>query len=558
MDNDYKKAKKRLKVFYIIPIFAVLILVVVVIYLFSSSIFGSADSNNSTSTLQPTTSSGDVVVSPTIGEGSVNDEGQSIDSGEDLQETDVVAVPADKLRTVFPILLEEYFPNPGMGWIYEWGVSDTNEPGSTLRYSHRTSISWDILNPSEGVYNWEPLDSQLNKTVSEGKQFSFRVFTMIGEEFGGQVLPEWVIDKGAVINSIGEPDYSNCVYQEEWGKFVNELVSRYDGNLDVAFIDISGYGNFNEWGWSDEQTTWDDVWDEHYWNDEATAGDFRTLDGQARRILADMFIGGSYSGHQCREESGGIKRVDYNYGGFQNTQLVLPYAGILQSTQYVFTQRKDVGFRFDSLGRSGSVNIIDDLGDEISVIYKKAPIVYETASYDRYEMEYAYYLLENTHGSIVHNVNVDDMSAANRMGLAEVMGYRYYLEKAQHLSKVDAGGNLYLNLHWLNIGNSPSYSLMGQKFELHFFLVDEDDNYVVDIAIKEDINKWLPSSEFGGEPPSYQVERNIKLPEDMPDGVYQTKVAILDQRTGEYISLAMDGREDEGWYPLSEIIVGNP
>ena len=65
-------------------------------------------------------------------------------------------------------------------------------------------------------------------------------------------MPEWVLQKGAKILNSGEPDYSNCRYQEEWGKFVAELIARYDGNPDIAFIDISGYGNFSEWSWRDD------------------------------------------------------------------------------------------------------------------------------------------------------------------------------------------------------------------------------------------------------------------------------------------------------------------
>src|SRR5215203_5201570 len=114
---------------------------------------------------------------------------------------------------------------------------------------------------------------------------------MVGAPFDGHMIPDWVLRKGAKLFADGEPDYSNCIYQETWARFVEQLSIRYDGNPDVAFIDISGYGNFNEWGWQNQQTEWDELWADHYSLGTAVPADFQTLDGQARKRLADMFIG---------------------------------------------------------------------------------------------------------------------------------------------------------------------------------------------------------------------------------------------------------------------------
>ena len=198
---------------------------------------------------------------------------------------------------------------------------------------------------------------------------------MRGEDYGGHQVPQWVLDKGAVIAN-GEPVYSNCVYQEEWGKFVNQLIKRYDGNPNIAFVDISGYGDFNEWSWRDNQTEWDEVWADAYASGKASPTTMSNVDAYARRALADMFIGGSISNHQCVDASNKVQTKSYSYGGFKNTQLVMPYAGIIQSSQYVFTRSKNVGFRYDCLGRDSSTTIVtaDRFLTELNQIWPNAPV----------------------------------------------------------------------------------------------------------------------------------------------------------------------------------------
>ena len=63
------------------------------------------------------------------------------------------------------------------------------------------------------------------------------------------------------------------------------------GNPAIAFIDISGYGKFNEWDWG-TQTEWDPLWDESYKkNPREPPSTMQTLDSQARRRLVDIFVG---------------------------------------------------------------------------------------------------------------------------------------------------------------------------------------------------------------------------------------------------------------------------
>src|SRR6266508_4074445 len=139
--------------------------------------------------------------------------------------------PITKVK-ISPVQIDPYLTNPGIGWQDGPKPFGTMHFPETVAYSNRREIAWSKLNPKEGVYDWSVLDKQLNGAVHDGKQYSFRVYTYVGEGYAGNVIPAWVLKKGARLLQSGEPDYSNCVYQEAWGDFVSEMVRRYDGNPD--------------------------------------------------------------------------------------------------------------------------------------------------------------------------------------------------------------------------------------------------------------------------------------------------------------------------------------
>lgn len=462
----------------------------------------------------------------------------------------VEILQVQKLISIQPEDTEIYLPNPGMGWQDGPAPFGFMHFPEKVSYSNRREIGWTILNPALDSFDWRVLDQQLAQAVRAGKQFSFRVYTYVGEDYGGHMIPEWVLDSGAVLLPSGEPDYSNCAYQEQWGRFVEELRRVYDGNPDIAFIDISGYGNFNEWSWQDHQTEWDTLWEDNYDNGTPTPDSFLSLDGQARRRLADMFIGGSFHGHSCRLGNGDITQVDYSYRGFQKTQLVMPYAGIVQSTQYVFSQKRDVGFRYDCLGRDGG-KVYVKVGDMISQIWKKAPIVFELCKPEEVEIEDARYLLQAGHGSIVHNNNWK-YSYQQLEDLMLIAGYRFLLQSGD--LKIE-GRRIEIKLLWQNTGSAPNYPKMGQDFALHFYLVNENGRPVLDRQIPADTSQWFPPDVAGSEALLHPVSASIQLPDYIHAGNYYAGVSILDQRTGKPINLAFTGLDENGIYILAPVTI---
>ena len=466
--------------------------------------------------------------------------------------TPTATLQLGNVATINPVYSDDYLVNPGIGWQDGPDRSIQSLIPEMVAYSNRREIAWRILNPKEGVYQWKALDDQLSLAVSAGKQFSFRVYSMIGAPYGGHMVPGWVLSKDALILQSGEPDYSNCVYQEEWGNFVNELILRYDGNPNIAFIDISGYGNFNEWSWQSSQTEWDYIWEEHYSVDSELPDDFRTLDGQARRRLADTFIGGSSSNHSCRMANGDVKTISYSYKGFQKTQLIMPYAGIAQSIQYVMSQRSDVGFRFDCLGNY-SDDVLEKVGKVIDRIWRYAPVVYELCKPAQVDINDARDIIRVTHASLLHD-NASPEPASVLQDLIRDAGYRYFLKSAALRRTID--GNLHLWMEWQNVGLAPNYPKMGQDFELVLYLETIDSgNVVYEMPVHADISGWLPSvsGSQATDSPINIVDQVIVFPSSIPPGTYEIKIGIKEIRTGNLIRLAIEGVDDDGRYSLTTL-----
>lgn len=437
----------------------------------------------------------------------------------------VVSAETAAAATVSPPMLDDYLVNPGIGFQAMHDLDDPVLP-ETVAY-RRAQYGWDTQNPAEGVYDWSPIDADIAAAAALGKQLSFRVYTMRGEIYGGHRVPAWVVAKGAVIQG-GQPRYSNCIYQQYWADFVEQLRLRYDGNPDVAFLDISGYGNFNEWSWH-AQTEWETDW-----------ANPTTLDGMGRKRLADMFLGGAGT-IQCSLAGGQMQTVSYSYPGFQNTQLVMPYAGIQQSTRYVASRRDDVGFREDCLGSTPHTDgMLAAVGDVIATIWPHAPVVYELCGPEN--LADALEVLETTHGSVVHENNGGN-DVGGLYDLLRYAGYRFALAQATLPDFSMWTGDLDVAMTWRNVGFAPAYAKMGQDFELRFYLLEGDGTVAASWTLASDPNDWMPADPVGSAVPDNVVSETLALPPGLHLAAYTAAVGIFDLRTGEHVKVASEGRD---------------
>jgi hypothetical protein len=164
--------------------------------------------------------------------------------------------------------------NPQMGWTFQFysnaldnyggklAPADTLDdfPGLSCIYLR---LPWAYIEPEEGRFAWSVVDAPAQRWIDKGLQVAFR-FTAC-ETGMAYATPKWVRDAGAKGNqwTFGkggdpngpswEPDYGDPVFLAKLKKFLEAAAKRYDGNPNVAFIDVGSLGVWGE-GHTDSST----------------------------------------------------------------------------------------------------------------------------------------------------------------------------------------------------------------------------------------------------------------------------------------------------------------
>ena len=148
--------------------------------------------------------------------------------------------------------------NPGMGWTMHFYSNILANYGSGLEPSDTVDdfpglgavylrVPWAFLEPEEGRFVWELLDTPAQRWIDRGCQVAFRVTAT--ESWLYHATPEWVFDAGArgydVDGKFMEPEYDDPVFLEKTENFLRAMAERYDRNPNVAFVDV---GHFGMWG----------------------------------------------------------------------------------------------------------------------------------------------------------------------------------------------------------------------------------------------------------------------------------------------------------------------
>src|SRR6185436_16752116 len=111
-----------------------------------------------------------------------------------------------------------------------------------------------------------------------------------------------------------EIDYHKCAFLDKWDDVIQQLVTRYDNNPTVSFIDIGTYGWYGEW-WSGKT-----VLSRGGTRDANDPTLQQSIDTRTR--LVKMFTGGSGSG-RCIDSTGKEQIVSYSYQGFKNKPVIM-------------------------------------------------------------------------------------------------------------------------------------------------------------------------------------------------------------------------------------------
>jgi len=171
-----------------------------------------------------------------------------------------------EIITIEPQDTGEALENPSMGWVFHHydnipeHYGSKLEPSDTLDYYPGLTaiylrIPWSYIEPEEGKFNWSTLDTPAQRWIEKGKQIAFRI--SCSESWMRYATPEWVEKAGAKgynfrpghgVQDDGpfwEPDYNDPIFLDKLDHFLKAMAERYDGNPEVAFIDV---GSFGVWG----------------------------------------------------------------------------------------------------------------------------------------------------------------------------------------------------------------------------------------------------------------------------------------------------------------------
>jgi len=341
--------------------------------------------------------------------------------------------------------------NPQMGWtmhfysniITNYGSklapSDTLDdfPGLSCAYLR---VPWSFLEPEEGRFNWSLLDTPAQRWIDRGKQIALRISST--ESWMRWATPEWVhaagakgynftVGKGVDPNGpFWEPDYKDPVFLAKLDRFLAALARRYDGNPNVAFIDI---GSFGVWG------------EGHSW-----ASSKLPFDLESRKAHVDLY---------CKHFKQTLLAISDDFAGPDEPGRHFPI------TDYALSQ--GVTLRDDSICVQPPPRswFHAEMAQEF---WPKLPVVLEHEHYgsskrrkawgdgslllEAVEQYHASYMSIHWWPRILLDENREIVDRINRR-----MGYRLQLRRAAFPRQVHLGEPFTIETEWANAGVAPCY-----------------------------------------------------------------------------------------------------
>jgi hypothetical protein len=459
-----------------------------------------------------------------------------------------------KNRTFFN--LERYWDstkvcnNPHKGWTFHYYSNAIKSYGSRMAPKDSLPdfpclneiylrLAWSYLEPEEGVYNWQVIDSIINRWVGWGHTISFRITCKETEIV--YATPEWVRKAGARGKFIDHPDldikawapdYDDPVFLEKLENFHEAFAARYDGKSWVEYIDI---GSLGEWG-----------------EGHTAFSGWKDIPVEIVKKHIDIF-------KHCYKHS--VLIISDDFVGQRDTDDGSDYA------IYHYCIENGIGFRDDSanvlwyksLGFGPSCIRSPEL---YSKVYKRIPVVLESDHYGdvvRYKMWYGGIGLEKaiheTHATFVgfhyypHEWLKDNYILACR--LANLSGYWYFPKFAMMPDTIRTSTSRnYIRLTWENHGVAPAY----HQYKLYVKLVNKSNGKTFIQQLTESDNRTWQPDEIVAE------QYNINLDNNLIAGKCDILIGMRDEcefHRNRVIELAIKKeRETEpGWYKLGEVMV---
>jgi hypothetical protein len=380
---------------------------------------------------------------------------------------------------------------------------------------------WLDIEPEEGEYNWELIDSHLARARENGQTLEFRIML----EWPGAYdigIPQWLVDKGVNLRlthcedeDYYSPDLEDPVIREYHARLIRALGERYDGHPDLGSVDIGSVGLWGEW--------------HEYCHPELMPG---------------------------REERFAI--IDLYYESFPNTPLIA-LVGDKEGIQYAASKGRSA-WRGDCWGDylpegSGWNHHADSYWPAQKLIpeaWKNGPVALESC----YTMK-SWYSEGNAitqivddaiswHATLAHNksdyIPGEYQSEIERLVMK--LGFRLVLRNIDYVKKIKPSSTALIKLDWENLGIAPPYRDHRVAFRLRDGRDSIQDMHVSDRSIRG----WLPGP--------VAVEIEYPIPAGIPEGEYTLELGLVFHSAPDHtVPIANEGKTSDGWYVVGTMEV---
>ena len=425
------------------------------------------------------------------------------------------------------------FANPVQGWVLTHfkPVDHCLFPFSTVNIR----FNWGDVEPEEGKYNWKYIDDIIAACKPNDATVVLSVMpanTLTKECY---CSPKWLFDCGCkgVEYTLGkveanqhkntpdipriEPVYDDPIFLAKHGAFIAALGKRYDGDLNVEFVDIGSYQMWGEWAVHKE------------WNE-------RPVSAAVRKQIVDMYLNAFHK----------TQLIFLSDGGKGDGAEVMNYA-----------LAHGAGFRRNGIGSPWDARIWFDSPHSqyagvtgLADAWKRAPVVFEWYGSLDYQKSMGWsfdaavkFMLRNHVTMIDDNVGkVPPEDLPQLENLIRLAGYRFVLREAGCEKSVNRGAALHVKMEWANAGVGKLY----RPFKLQMSLHNAAGQVCAITDTAANPCEWLPGE--------HEVAATISIPDNLPPGEYTLATAIIDP-TGHKrpLNLAMDAPARQGWYLLGQV-----
>jgi hypothetical protein len=439
------------------------------------------------------------------------------------------AALTSKPVVVRPALDNSLLINPGKGFVECHGTSAYTKNVIGVGYGR---CAWSVLEPEEGVFNWSRIDNLITAYAPYGLKIGWRGMnydTGVGLQYA---TPAWVFKSGtnpqtgsvypAGAASVEQPDPSSPtgtqilpanmedpVFLARMKEFITAFGKRYNGNPNIAFLDIGDYGN---WG---EQNA------------------FRIGNITPAQLKDDYF-------------------KPY-FAAFPNTQLIINSNNSdMYNDIYIWAVAQGAGARRDGICSKWCVD-----GSQVLIAYPHAPAVLEYGNdwrgmlADGIDPKSGFpwaspdELLKYVNGGKASYVQFfPEFYVANKaacQAIGNKMAYHFILQEAAVPSKIRADVPFQFKLKWLNDGVAPIY----EPCYVSVALLDSNDQVVArEWLTGSDPKSWMPDE---SKTETMQVRFST-----VPEGSHKFAIGLFHDKKDDnpVYKLGIRGRTANGWYVL--------